>query len=43
MHLVSARQRMMKATKEEEKRLALCLAQGSSVVMIIVTLVLKQP
>ena len=43
MHLVSARQRMMKATKEEEKRLVPCLAQGTSVVIIIVTLVLKQP
>ena len=43
MHLLSAGQRMMKVMKGEEERLALCLAHGSSVIIIIVTLLLKQP
>lgn len=37
---------MRKVTKEagkEEKRLLLCLAHGSWVIIIIVTLLLKQP
>ena len=43
MHLLSAGQRMMKVMKGEEECLALCLAHGSSVIIIIVTLLLKQP